>query len=172
MAITDKLAPLRAHTGARRTTGLDDATLERFAARHPDLVEAIDAAVAEHERIRAEFPELLDLDEAEQTRAVQGGYVNFYSDDTVNPYVALVARGPWVVTLNGAVLHDSGGYGMLGFGHTPKAVLEAMARPQVMANIMTPNLAQLRFERAIRAEVGHTRGGCPYVKFLCLNSGS
>jgi acetylornithine/succinyldiaminopimelate/putrescine aminotransferase len=172
MALTDILAPLRAHAGARRTTGLDDATLERFAARHPDLVEAIHAAAAEHERIRAEFPELLDLDEAEQARAVQGGYVNFYSDDTVNPYVALVARGPWVVTLNGAVLHDSGGYGMLGFGHTPKAVLEAMARPQVMANIMTPNLSQLRFERAIRAEVGHTRGGCPYAKFLCLNSGS
>jgi acetylornithine/succinyldiaminopimelate/putrescine aminotransferase len=172
MAITDKLSPLRAHTGARRTTGLDDATVDRFAARYPELAEAIDAAVAEHERVRAEFPELLDMDEAEQARTVQGGYVNFYSDDTVNPYVALVARGPWVVTLNGAVLHDSGGYGMLGFGHTPKAVMEAMAKPQVMANIMTPNLAQLRFDRAMRAEVGHTRGGCPYTKFLCLNSGS
>jgi acetylornithine/succinyldiaminopimelate/putrescine aminotransferase len=70
------------------------------------------------------------------------------------------------------VLHDSGGYGMLGLGHAPPAVLEAMAKPQVMANIMTPNIAQLRFERAMRAEVGHTRGGCPYAKFLCLNSGS
>jgi len=177
MTITDRLAPLRAHTGARRTTGLDDATVARFAASHPDLVEAIDAAVAEHARVAAEFPELLDLDEAAQAHAVQGGYVNFYSDDTVNPYIALVARGPWVVTLNGAVLHDSGGYGMLGFGHTPRHVLEAMARPQVMANIMTPNLSQLRFERAMRAEVGHTRAsrsgdGCPYSKFLCLNSGS
>jgi acetylornithine/succinyldiaminopimelate/putrescine aminotransferase len=177
MNITDRLAPLRAHTGARRTTGLDDATVARFAATHPELVEAIDAAVAEHARVAVEFPELLDLDEAEQAHVVQGGYVNFYSDDTVNPYIALVARGPWVVTLNGAVLHDSGGYGMLGFGHTPKHVLEAMARPQVMANIMTPNLSQLRFDRALRAEVGHsrasgTRDGCPYTKFLCLNSGS
>ena len=136
MAITDRLAPLRAHTGTRRTTGLDDSTVERFASSHPDLVEAIDAAVVEHERVRAEFPELMHLDEAEQARVVQGGYVNFYSDDTVNPYVALVARGPWIVTLNGAVLHDSGGYGMLGFGHTPEQVLGAMARPQVMANIM------------------------------------
>jgi acetylornithine/succinyldiaminopimelate/putrescine aminotransferase len=177
MNITDRLAPLRAHTGARRTTGLDDATVVRFAATHPELVEAIDDAVAEHARVAVEFPELLDLDEAEQAHVVQGGYVNFYSDDTVNPYIALVARGPWVVTLNGAVLHDSGGYGMLGFGHTPKHVLEAMARPQVMANIMTPNLSQLRFDRALRAEVGHsrasgTRDGCPYTKFLCLNSGS
>ena len=172
MAITDRLAPLRAHTGARRTTGLDDSTVERFAASHPDLVEAIDAAVDEHERVGAELPELMHLDEVEQAQAVQGGYVNFYSDDTVNPYVALVARGPWVITLNGAVLHDSGGYGMLGFGHTPQRVLDAMAKPQVMANIMTPNLSQLRFDRALRAEVGHTRGGCPYTKFLCLNSGS
>lgn len=172
MAVIDKLAPLRAHTGKRRTTGLDDATLVEFAAGHPDLVEAIDAAAAEYERVRGEFPELLDLDEDAQARAIQAGYVNFYSDDTVNPYVALVARGPWVVTLNGAVLHDSGGYGMLGFGHTPQAVLDAMAKPQVMANIMTPNLSQLRFDRALRAEVGHTRGACPYAKFLCLNSGS
>jgi acetylornithine/succinyldiaminopimelate/putrescine aminotransferase len=172
MAIIERLAPLRAHTGARRTIGLDDATVEGFAAGHPDLVEAIDAAVAEHERVRAEFPELMDMDEAEQAHVIQGGYVNFYSDDTVNPYVALVARGPWIVTLNGAVLHDSGGYGMLGLGHTPQRVMDAMAKPQVMANIMTPNLSQLRFDRAMRAEVGHTRGGCPYSKFLCLNSGS
>jgi acetylornithine/succinyldiaminopimelate/putrescine aminotransferase len=61
---------------------------------------------------------------------------------------------------------------MLGFGHTPKAVLEAMAKPQVLANIMTPSLSQLRLVRALRKELGHTRGGCPYAKFLCLNSGS
>ncbi|MEO8162015.1 MAG: aminotransferase class III-fold pyridoxal phosphate-dependent enzyme, partial [Arenimonas sp.] len=97
----------------------------------------------------------------------------FYPDDAVNPYVALSARGPWVVTLKGAVLHDSGGYGMLGFGHSPPAALDAMAKPQVMANVMSPNLAQLRLSRALRAEIGHTRaGGCPYPKFLCLNSGS
>ena len=103
---------------------------------------------------------------------MQAGYVNFYADDAVNPYIALAARGPWVVTLNGAVLYDAGGYGMLGFGHTPAAVLDAMARPQVMANIMTPSLSQLRFDRALRKEIGHTRGGCPFAKFLCLNSGS
>ena len=172
MALLNTLAPLRAHAGVRRTHGLDDATVLKFADTHPDLVEAIDAAGAEYAAIREEFADLLDLDEAAQALAVQAGFVNFYSNDTVNPYVALAARGPWVVTLKGAVLHDSGGYGMLGFGHTPKAVLETMARPQVMANIMTPNLSQLRFERAIRREVGHTVGHCPYDKFLCLNSGS
>ena len=172
MALTDHLAPLRAHKGQRLTHGLDDAAIERLAKGHPDLVAAIEAAAAEHARMQDEFAELFALDEAEQLRAVQAGDVTFYADDAINPYIALAARGPWVVTLNGAVLYDAGGYGMLGFGHTPAAVLEAMARPQAMANIMTPSLSQLRFDRALRKEIGHTRGGCPFAKFLCLNSGS
>ncbi|MBB1061028.1 aminotransferase class III-fold pyridoxal phosphate-dependent enzyme [Marilutibacter spongiae] len=171
MAVTDTLAPLRAHAGSRRTVGLDDDTLLHFAERHPALVEAVEAAADEYARIKGEFADLLDLDEDAQARAVQAGYINFYPDDAVNPYVALAARGPWIVTLKGAVLHDSGGYGMLGFGHAPEAVIEAMARPQAMANIMTPNLSQLRFERLLRDAIGLGRD-CPYAKFLCLNSGS
>lgn len=171
MAVTDTLVPLRARAGVRRTVGLDDATIERFAAGYPELAEAIEAAAAEYARINEEFAELLDLDEDAQIHAVQAGYVNFYQDDAVNPYVALAARGPWIVTLKGAVLHDSGGYGMLGFGHAPKAIIEAMAKPQAMANIMTPNLSQLRFERLLRDAIGLGRE-CPYSKFLCLNSGS
>ncbi len=171
MSLLDTLAPLRAH-GKARTRGLDDATLARFAAGHPQLGEAIDAAAREYAAIKAEFPELLDLDEDAQAAKIQAGFVNFYSADTVNPYVALAARGPWIVTLKGAVLHDSGGYGMLGLGHTPQPVLDAMAKPQVMANIMTPNLAQLRFDQTMRREIGQTRGGCPYASFMCLNSGS
>lgn len=172
MALLDTLAPLRAHTGRRRTVGLDDQTILAFAAKHSDLVAAVDAAGAEYARIHNEFADLLDLDEDAQIRAIQGGFLNFYSADTANPYVALAARGPWLITLKGAVLYDSGGYGMLGFGHTPAAIIDAMARPQVMANVMTPNLAELRFDRAMRKEIGHTRGACPYEKFLCLNSGS
>ena len=172
MNLIDTLKPLRSHAGQVRTAGLDDATLLQLAGRYPELVEAVDAAVAQHDAIAAEFADLLDLDEQAQIDAVQAGFVNFYPDDAVNPYVAIAARGPWVVTLKGAVIHDSGGYGMLGFGHTPKAVLEAMARPQVLANIMTPSLSQLRVVRALRKELGHTRGGCPYAKFMCLNSGS
>jgi acetylornithine/succinyldiaminopimelate/putrescine aminotransferase len=172
MNLLAKLAPLRAHAGTCRTPGLDDATIARFGASHAELVEAIDAAADEYARVRGDFAELLDLDEDAQVHAVQAGYINFYPDDAVNPYVALTARGPWVVTLKGAVLHDSGGYGMLGFGHAPAAVLEAMAKPQAMANIMTPSLSQLRFERLLRAAIGAGRSGCPYEKFLCLNSGS
>jgi acetylornithine/succinyldiaminopimelate/putrescine aminotransferase len=172
MNLIDTLKPLRSHAGQVRTAGLDDATLLDLAGRYPDLVEAVDAAVAQHAAIAAEFGDLLELDEQAQIDAVQAGFVNFYPDDAVNPYVAIAARGPWVVTLKGAVIHDSGGYGMLGFGHTPKAILEAMARPQVLANIMTPSLSQLRVVRALRKEIGHTRGDCPFAKFMCLNSGS
>jgi acetylornithine/succinyldiaminopimelate/putrescine aminotransferase len=143
-----------------------------MAARFPDLVAAVHAAVQEFTAIQAEFADLLDLDEQAQIDAVQAGFINFYADDAVSPYVAIAARGPWLITLKGAVLHDSGGYGMLGFGHTPAHVLEAMAKPQVMANVMSPSLSQLRAVRALRQEIGQSRGGCPYPKFLCLNSGS
>ena len=169
-AIATRLRPLRAHGGERQTVGLDDATLARFAG-NPDLQLAAEAAAEQYERIKDEFAELLDLDEHEQVKRVQAGFVNFYPDDAVNPYIALTARGPWIITLKGAVLHDSGGYGMLGFGHAPAAVIEAMARPQALANIMTPSVSQLRFERAIRKAIGVGRE-CPYSNFLCLNSGS
>ena len=172
MNVIEILKPLRQHAGTVRTPGLDDDSLQRLAGRFPELVEAAKAAVEAHDAIAAEFADLLDLDEQAQVEAVQGNFVNFYPDDAVNPYIALAARGPWVVTLKGAVIHDSGGYGMLGLGHTPAPLLAAMSRPQVMANIMTPSLSQLRAARALRKEIGHSRGGCPYAKFLCLNSGS
>ncbi|HMB57197.1 MAG TPA: aminotransferase class III-fold pyridoxal phosphate-dependent enzyme [Arenimonas sp.] len=172
MNLIDTLKPLRSHAGKVRTTGLDDATLLRLAAKFPELTAAVQAAVEQHAAIKAEFADLIDLDEQAQIDAVQSGFVNFYADDAINPYVAIAARGPWVVTLKGAVVHDSGGYGMLGFGHTPENVIATMAKPQVMANVMSPSLSQLRVSRALRKEIGHSRGGCPYSKFLCLNSGS
>ena len=172
MNVIDILKPLRGHAGKIRTAGLDDATLLRLAAQFPELESAARAAASQYVQVREGFAELLDLDEQAQIDAVQAGFVNFYPDDAVNPYVALAACGPWVVTLKGAVIHDSGGYGMLGFGHTPQAILDTMAKPQVLANVMTPALAQLRFVRAIRAEIGHTGGGCPYSHFMALNSGS
>src|SRR5690606_1227182 len=55
MSITAALAPLRNHGGQRRTTGLDDATIERMAAGHPELREAIDAAAAEYACLKPHF---------------------------------------------------------------------------------------------------------------------
>ncbi|HRQ65748.1 MAG TPA: aminotransferase class III-fold pyridoxal phosphate-dependent enzyme [Xanthomonadaceae bacterium] len=167
-----KLDEMRRHGGAARTRGLDDAIIRRFATSHRGLVEAVDEAYTQFQALKAEMPELLAADEVTQVHEAQKGFVNFYADDAINPYIALSARGPWIVTLKGAVLHDSGGYGMLGLGHAPKAVLEAMNGTQVMANIMTPSISHIRLDRALRREIGQRRGGCPYSRFLCLNSGS
>ena len=57
------------------------------------------------------------MSEEELVTILQDDYVNFYAPATVNPYVAIAGRGPWIVTSHGAVLHDNGGYGMLGGGH-------------------------------------------------------
>ncbi len=171
-ALTTKLQEMRDFGGALRTPGLTDAQIESETARRPELVEAIEAGYAAHLALRSSLPDVLRMDESEQVRTVQADFVNFYPEDGVNPYVALAARGPWVVTLKGAVIYDAGGYGMLGFGHSPKAVLDVLARPQVMANVMTPSLSQLRFGRLLKREIGRTRGGCPYPRFFCLNSGS
>lgn len=172
MTAIGKLKTLRDAGGPRVTIGLDDATIERFAASHPELATAIDRAAAALPALRADFADILALDEIAQCRAVLADFVNFYQDDAVNPYVALAAAGPWIVTLKGAVVYDAGGYGMLGMGHAPEGVLAAMARPHVMANVMTPSLSQLKLTRALKREIGQTRGGSPFIKFLCLNSGS
>ncbi len=169
----ETLQELRAFGGQRWTDGLSDAVIERFLQQDPTLGEAIAAALVEHRALRAEWGEALAGSEAELARMVQEDFVNFYSAPTVNPYVALAARGPWIVTTHGAVVHDNGGYGMLGMGHAPQGILQAMQAPRVMANIMTPSISQKRFAQRLRREIGHTRqNGCPFARFLCVNSGS
>ena len=172
MGVINQLRELREFGGKPRTIGLDDASIERMAALDPLLGQAITEAVARHHELRAEMTDFLKLDEAEQLTQAQAGFVNFYPDDAVNPYIPGAARGAWIVTLKGAVLHDNGGYGMLGFGHNDPTILKAMAQPQVMANVMTPTVAQWRFTHAMDKELGRIRGSSPYARYLCLNSGS
>ncbi|WP_350016873.1 aminotransferase class III-fold pyridoxal phosphate-dependent enzyme [Rhodanobacter sp. IGA1.0] len=172
MGVINQLRELRDFGGKPRTTGLDDASIERMAANDPLLVQAIAEAVARHHELRADLADFLKLDETEQLAQAQAGFVNFYPDDAINPYLPAAARGPWIVTLKGAVVHDNGGYGMLGFGHNDAAILAALGRPQVMANVMSPSVAQLQFTRALDRELGRSRGGSPYTSYMCLNSGS
>ncbi len=87
--------PLRAQPGTRLTSGLDDATLTALSANHPQLIAAVDAAAEEFARVQADLGPLLAQDEQAQIDAMQDGFVNFYADDAVTPYVALAARGPW-----------------------------------------------------------------------------
>jgi acetylornithine/succinyldiaminopimelate/putrescine aminotransferase len=173
VSIIAKLDTLRRSGGQALTRGLPDDAIERFAGSDPRLEQAVDDALGVLECWREAYPELVAADEAAQKEALQAGYFNFYPDDCVNPYVALAARGPWIVTAKGAVLHDSGGYGMLGLGHAPEVVLQAMNQPHVMANIMTPSFAHQRFHDALTQEIGNRRAdGCPFDRFLCMNSGS
>jgi acetylornithine/succinyldiaminopimelate/putrescine aminotransferase len=168
-----RLRDMREHGGAALTTGLDDETIARFLSTNDTLGTAIAQAFVHFEDLRKTHPELLALDEGNQVTAAQRGIVNFYAKDAVNPYLAAGAKGPWIVTLKGAVIYDCGGYGMLGLGHAPDVVLDAMNQPHVMANIMTPTANQMIFIDHLEAEIGHTReGGSPFSHYLCLNSGS
>jgi acetylornithine/succinyldiaminopimelate/putrescine aminotransferase len=173
MSLIDQLQILRGHGGPALTEGLPDDVILSFAQRDPRLAEAIGDAVCLFELAKRDYPDLVAMDEAAQINSVQSEFVNFYADDVVKPYVSLAARGPWIVSLKGAVLYDCGGYGMLGFGHTPEAVLKAMNRPHVMANVMTPSLSHKRLADALARELGHTRrDGNPFSQYVCLNSGS
>ncbi|MEQ8204852.1 MAG: aminotransferase class III-fold pyridoxal phosphate-dependent enzyme, partial [Woeseia sp.] len=167
------LQEMRAAGGSALTSGLDDDAIRQFLADDDALAAAIDRAYAIFQDLQDAEPELLALDESAQMKLVQDGIINFYAADAVNPYIAVAAQGPWIISLKGAVVYDCGGYGMLGLGHVPESVLDTLNQPHVMANIMTPSVSQMYFIRHLRAEVGHTRkNGTPYDRFLCLNSGS
>ncbi len=165
------LQRIRACAGDHATVGLNDAALAPFL-DDADLERAAARARSALQRLPVTHPFAAAAAEDALCADVQSAYLNFYGDEARSPYVPLAACGPWIVTLHGAVLHDSGGYGMLGLGHAPPAVLAALAEPWVMANVMTPSLSQKRFADRLRAEIGRTRGGCPYDRFICLNSGS
>ncbi len=171
-SMIEKLEQIRGHSGEAFTKGLGSDVIEAFLDKDGYLAEAIEMAHAAFETLEPSEKAMLEMDERELCRSVQKRYVNFYPQHGINPYIPLGASGPWIVTTHGAVIHDSGGYGMLGIGHAPEELLEALAQPWVMANVMTPSLSQKRFTDKLVSEIGHTRGGCPFDRFLCLNSGS
>lgn len=172
--VFDRLLTLRARAGVHvQTPGLSDQVLQDFIDIDDALPAAIIQACTAFDELSSTAPEFVKLPEAEQIAQMQDGYTNFYPDDAVCPFIPLAGQGPWIVTTKGSVVHDNGGYGMLGMGHAPAPVLAAMNRPHVMANIMTPNLSQGKFISALRKELGHRHAdGNPYTNFMCLNSGS
>ena len=167
------LKQIRSSAGARQTHGIAEKHLVRFLESDPRLGKVIEEAVEEQKQLSAILGDLMKLPEEELCRVLQEKLLNFYTRESINPYVPLAALGPWIVTTHGAVIHDSGGYGMLGLGHGHQNVLNAMNHPYVMANVMTPSLTHKRFTDRITKELGHTRrSGCPFSRFVCLNSGS
>jgi len=172
MTVIDHLHTLQAAGGHQLTHGISEDILKSFIEKDPNLTEAVNNAMEQYAFIKQHYPDIINLDEADQVAFVQQSFVNFYAGDAINPYVALAAKGPWVITLKGAVLHDNGGYGMLGAGHAPDYVLKTMAKPHVMANIMTGNIYQRRFTDLLQKEIGVKRERCPFSQFICMNSGS
>jgi acetylornithine/succinyldiaminopimelate/putrescine aminotransferase len=166
------LKSIRAAAGEAATTGLPDAVIERFARRDPRLGEAVNMAADARERWQAVHGPIFSLAEPELCRLLQARILNFYPAPSINPYVPLAALGPWIVTSHGAVLHDSGGYGMLGLGHAPEAVVAAISQPLPMANVMTPSFSQLGLTERLSKEIGRSRSSCPFGRFVFLNSGS
>ena len=110
-----QLAEIRNNTGNKKTVGLKDDIITRFSSKDHNLIRAISEASDVHQQHLEEFgKKYMLMDESDLITHLQSDYVNFYAPATVNPYVAIAARGPWIVTSHGAVLHDNGGYGMLG----------------------------------------------------------
>ena len=171
--VLEKLQKIRKMSGKCDTHGIHDDLIKNFLENDPFLSMAIDEAERNfHDLINELGEQLISLDEIELVKSVQHDFVNFYNPSTVNPYVAIAARGPWIITSHGAVIHDNGGYGMLGMGHGPEDVIISMQKNWVMANVMTPSFSQKRLAQKLREEVGFSRGHCPFHKFICLNSGT
>ena len=168
-----RLQEMRNHGGEAVTAGLSDDVITEFLEEREDLGAAIERGYDTFLGLKDTHSDFLVLDEREQIILSQKGLTNFYRPEGLNPYVAVAAQGPWIVTLKGAVVYDCGGYGMLGFGHAPATVLEAMNKDHVMANVMTPSISQHDFVEGLKKEIGHRRpGGFPFGTFICLNSGS
>lgn len=175
MSELDKLSEINRLTGESQTIGLSHEVISDFLAVDPRLKEAINSAYLTFHSLYVDpsFKQLLLKDETSLIKELQSGITNFYEPNSVNPYVPIAGVGPWLVTSHGAVLHDSGGYGMLGFGQNPPEILKALENKQVMANVMTASFSQRKIISALNQEIGQTRGkkSSPY-QFLFLNSGS
>ena len=89
------LEQMRASSGYAETTGLTNDVILDFASRDNTLVQAIEEAGIR----QGEFSnELLMMAESDLVSHLQEDFVNFYAPATINPYVAVAARGPWIVT--------------------------------------------------------------------------
>jgi acetylornithine/succinyldiaminopimelate/putrescine aminotransferase len=174
MNAIEQLRIIRSKVGTALTSGLSDEQIQRFLALDPNLQYAIKEAVKAFLDLEDRQPDLLKLPEAELMQVLNQSVQGFYDPVDASPYVPLAAKGSWIITAYGAVVYETGGYGMLGFGHNPDFAIQALAREQVMANVMTRSVLQYDFTNLLKSKIGFTRPdlSCPYSKFLFMNSGS
>ena len=148
--IMSKLYSIRENSGDMDTAGLSDDIIKQFCKVDETLVTAINEGYDTHKELATSMgSDMMMMEEKSLVDELQSDIVNFYAPATVNPYVALSAKGPWIVTSHGAVVHDNGGYGMLGAGHGPDSVISTMSKNWVMANVMTPSFSQKRLSEAL-----------------------
>lgn len=116
---------------------------------------------------------LINKEQHPNIKNIQKNIINFYHPDNIAPFIPVAAQGPWILGSQGEIIYDVGGYGMLSFGHNPSWSTEVLSQPQVMANIMTPNVIQKQMTQTLQEHIGINREeGCPYSHFAFLNSGS
>ncbi|RME57825.1 MAG: aminotransferase class III-fold pyridoxal phosphate-dependent enzyme [Candidatus Dadabacteria bacterium] len=153
------------------TEGLSATRIQQFEKKDKRILKAAQDALNRMKALMKEFPELSNKTEEELVQILPQYIKNFYPPESKTPYVPLAACGPWVVTVAGALVYDTGGYGMLGFGHNPQNILSALSTEQVMANVMTPSFSQYRCLNKLREAIGIGKE-CPYTHFIFMNSGS
>ena len=149
---------------------LSDDIVNKFIESDQILAELVSKAEGKFIEYSQKFPEFLEMSETEVLEIVHTNVLNMYSKDASFPYLPLLAKGPWIISFFGGVIYDLGGYGMLGFGHNPSFLDEAIIKPQVMANYKTRSFAQYEFIKKIKGKIRN--GKCPYTSFAYLNSGS
>lgn len=172
--LIDWLKEVREQTGTPLTVGISDAAIVAALKNNDYLASAIELHRVRFPEVIKEFPELKTTPEADLIPIAQKGFLNFYPPETVSPYLPMAAKGPWIISCYGAVIYDTGGYGMLGLGHDPVDIRSLLSRPSTMANIMTPNFSQRRFVDKLNEKIGinHSSGRSPYQQVVCINSGS
>ena len=160
-----------AHKHPPKTT-LSENKLIQFLETDKDLAKVINQAKAAFQILAKENPEILSLSELALNLKLRSGIMNFYPLSSASPYTPLAAQGPWIISTHGGVIYDTGGYGMLGYGHNPDFLNRVLARPQVMANIMTSCLEHERLVNKLQGFIGTDREDPPYSHFAFMNSGS
>src|SRR3989338_1410139 len=107
MDILKKLKDIRSEHKFIETSGIEDKYIEQFVEKDPRLGQLIEEAAQAYQEYKKEYGDILRHDEEDQIHEIQRDFLNFYEDHNVNPYVALVAKGPWIISTCGAVIYDT-----------------------------------------------------------------
>ena len=94
-SVQSLLEQLRSRAGARHTTGLSSDVIGDHARRDPRLTEALTTAVKTRLALPDAMSRIVKMDEPDAVHHSQIGFLNFYPQHAVNPFIPLAARGPW-----------------------------------------------------------------------------